>query len=99
VSFILSDFQPVGDRINSASLPADERAAFARKMGKLLAWSHLRAASWRGSAGVDDLMAYDQRLRKAHAKVLLHAASSAGHVYARAFESFRSLVPEAANSE
>ncbi|QKG55808.1 DUF2252 family protein [Hymenobacter sp. BRD128] len=55
--FVLRALQPVADKLNFDSLPADS-AGFEQALadfGHLLAWAHLRAAGHRGSAGPDAL--------------------------------------------
>lgn len=64
-SFVLSDFQPAEDRIDSDLLAPDVDGRFARKWGRLLAWAHLRSAGWRRAATIDDLMTFGRELDQA----------------------------------
>lgn len=92
LSFVLSDFQPSEDRINTFSMPEKEHESFAAKWGRLLAWSHLRTASWKRASSIDELMAYGVALGQRKQRILLHAASKIGRRYEKAYEEFISLI-------
>ncbi len=92
-SFVLSDFQPAEDRINALSLPKEEHEDFSRKWGRLLAWSHLRTASWRNSATIDQLIGFGKSLTVARQKSLLRDAAAIGRTYTRAYADFLALGP------
>ncbi len=93
-SFVLSDFQPAEDRIDCLSLPEEEYEDFARKWGRLLAWSHLRTASWRKSAGIDQLINFGEGLTLRRQKQLLCDCSKIGREYAWAYKEFLRLAPK-----
>jgi hypothetical protein len=91
-SFVLSDFQPAEDRIDSLSLSKHEHEDFSRKWGRLLAWSHLRTASWKNSASIDRLIEYGKSLTLPHRRRLLRDAAAMGRILARAYDAFVPLV-------
>lgn len=93
-SFVISDYQPTEDRIDLASLPRVEHRKFAKKWGRLLAWAHLRSASWRGAATVDDLVAFSEKLDKSRQHRLLVAAGTVGGIYRAMYGEFRELVAQ-----
>jgi uncharacterized protein (DUF2252 family) len=91
-SFVISDYQPMEDRIDLSTLPRSEHRKFAKKWGRLLAWAHLRSASWRKAAGIDDLVAFGGKLDPARQRRLLHAAAAIGKTYRSMHREFRELV-------
>ena len=92
-SFVLSDFQPAEDRINALSLPREEHEDFSRKWGRLLAWSHLRTASWKNSGTIDELIGFGKSLTVARQKSLIRDAAAIGRAYSRAYADFLALGP------
>ena len=59
-SYVLKELQPEEQRVNlDAHRDAPEKLeSVVRSMGALTAWSQLRAAAWRGSAGREELMEF-----------------------------------------
>ena len=71
------------------ALPEKEHELFARRWGRLLAWSHLRTASWKHAASIDELMAYGAALTGPAQKQLLRRAAQIGRLYHHAYGKFR----------
>jgi hypothetical protein len=93
LSFVLSDFQPSEDRVDTLSLPENEHESFAAKWGRLLAWSHLRTASWKRASSIDELMAFGKETLDARMqKGLLRCANKIGRTYEKSYREFVRLV-------
>ncbi len=89
-SFVMSEFQPAEDRIDSLSLSSCEYEDFAIQWGKLLAWAHLRGGGWRGAATTSELISFGKTLSLPRRQVLLGAARKAARRYHRLYSKFRS---------
>ncbi len=90
-SFVMSEFQPAEDRIDSLSLSTSEYEDFAIQWGRLLAWAHLRGSGWKGAATASDLISFGKTLSYPRRQVLLRAARKTARAYKGLFSKFRRL--------
>ena len=77
VSFVITEFQPAEDRMESLELSEKAYATFTGDWGRLVAWGHLRAAGWKGSPSTDELVAFGQEFKAPRRKQLLTRAKIA----------------------
>ena len=98
LSFVLSDFQPDEDRINSLALPEGQHESFTCKWGRLLAWSHLRTASWRRACSIDDLMAFARGFSITKQDALLRNVRLISRSFEAAYREFLAMVADGSTS-
>ena len=96
LSFVLSDFQPSEDRVDTFSLAEKEHESFAAKWGRLLAWAHLRTASWKRAASIDELIAFGEALNGRKQRLLIQTARKIGRRYDEAYGEFVTLIKSGA---
>jgi uncharacterized protein (DUF2252 family) len=89
VSFIVHELQPADDRIIADELSPSDYEEFVRQWARLLASAQLRTGGWKGSADLDELIAYGRSLDAARRRRLLRAAAKAASVQVRAWEEFK----------
>jgi uncharacterized protein (DUF2252 family) len=81
VSFVLTEFQPAEDRMDSLELSKKAYAKFAQQWAQLVAWGHLRAAGWKGSPPTDAVIDFGKRLNlKAQNRILKLATATARQI-------------------
>jgi uncharacterized protein (DUF2252 family) len=92
-SVVVRELQPQEDRVRVAKdLPdGTQLLRFAGDIGRLAAWSQLRATGRRGAATADDLMAFAMR-RHLPGALFRYAEAAARHNQAL-FREFRALAP------
>ena len=88
ISYVVRELQPTEDRIDLGQL-AGEYGDFVAVWAKLLASAHLRTASWKGSASLDELIRHGEGLPRSHRVQLLSAARRAAEAQAAMFREFR----------
>jgi len=98
LSFVLSDFQPDEDRIDSLALPERQHESFTCKWGRLLAWSHLRTASWRRACTVDELMTFATEFNIMKQDALLGSVRRISRSFEEAYREFLRMVADKATS-
>jgi uncharacterized protein (DUF2252 family) len=91
-SFVISEFQPAEDRVDSLSLSKKEYRDFVKQWGKLMAWSHLRGGGWKGAMTTSGLIASASKLDRARQRLLLRRSSAVATRLKGLFESFREIV-------
>ncbi|HZZ20654.1 MAG TPA: DUF2252 family protein [Opitutaceae bacterium] len=93
-SFVLSEYQPAEDRVDSLALSKGEYRDFAKQWGQLLAWSHLRGAGWREAATTSELVTFASDFNAKKRRRLLARARAAAVRMRQLFEQFRLLAPQ-----
>ncbi|MES2697621.1 MAG: DUF2252 family protein [Verrucomicrobiota bacterium] len=94
-SFVLTEFQPAEDRMDSIHLTKKEYSRFVRQWARLVAWAHLRVAGWKGSPTTDELMDFGRRFGPALQKRILTGAAAAAAQISEAYRQYRdTVVPE-----
>ena len=90
-SFVIREMQPVADRMDLRALVAKPKKlrAAVEVFGRLAAWAHVRTASWRGAASVDEWLAFGAR--NDWQKPLLQHARRAAAQNARDYRAFAKL--------
>ncbi len=91
-SFVMSEFQPAEDRVDSLTLSSREYENFAFQWGKLLAWAHLRGAGWKGAATTSELISFGKALTIRRRRLLLEAARKAAKRYHELHSEYQHLV-------
>src|SRR5207249_475748 len=78
-SWTIRALQPSIDRLDMNAMRGDTESLrmFVVQMGRVTAWGALRAASWRDSASIDQLLKYGRR--NPDAANLLHLAKKIAH--------------------
>jgi hypothetical protein len=95
VSFVITEFQPAEDRMESLDLSEKEFGLFACDWGRLVAWGHLRAAGWKDSPATDALIAYGRSLTLQSRKRILSLAVGAAREISQAHRIYATtVVPE-----
>ncbi len=90
-SFVLRELQPVADRLDLSSLTAKPKRlrTAVDVCGRLAAWAHVRSASWRGAASVDEWLVFGQRTDWQRA--LMQRARAAAAQNAKDYRAFSKL--------
>ena len=91
-SFVLSEYQPAEDRVDSLALSKREYRDFAQQWGKLLAWSHLRGGGWKGAATTSQLIEFASTFDAVRRRRVQARARSVAAKLERLFLEFRRLV-------
>ena len=92
VSFVITEFQPAEDRMESLALSEEDYAKFAATWGELVAWGHLRAAGWKKSPTTDALVEYGKALNGAQRKKIIAQAIKAAREVLRAHRAYAEVV-------
>ncbi len=92
VSFVITEFQPAEDRMESLELSEKEYGKFTGDWGRLVAWGHLRAAGWKGSPCTDALVAFGQQFKVAQRRQILALARRAAQEISAAHRAYAAAV-------
>ncbi|MDB6092485.1 MAG: hypothetical protein JWM32_47 [Verrucomicrobia bacterium] len=92
VSFVITEFQPAEDRMESLDLTEKEFGKFVCDWGRLVAWGHLRGAGWKGSPPTDDLIAFGGKLTAKPRKQILALAEEAAREISKAHRLYAATV-------
>jgi uncharacterized protein (DUF2252 family) len=90
-SFVMSEFQPAEDRVDSLSLSPEEYEDFIDQWGKLLAWAHLRGSGWKLAATTSDMIAFGQALSVSRRNQLIQVSRRAARRLRQLHSEFRRL--------
>jgi uncharacterized protein (DUF2252 family) len=90
-SFVLSEYQPAEDRVDSLALSKGEYTDFAQQWGELLAWSHLRGGGWKGAATTTELILFAKGFSQQKRRRLLAKARATARRMGLLFAQFRRL--------
>jgi uncharacterized protein (DUF2252 family) len=90
-SFVMSEFQPAEDRVDSMSLSPEEYEDFIDQWGKLLAWAHLRGSGWKLAATTSDMIAFGKALSVSRRSQLIQLSRQASARFKRLHSEFRRL--------